>query len=180
MSKDAFDTKDIFYTDSNSLEFMKRTTVKKPPSDIVQTSPSNFYPITSGIWCEAGQQQFIVMPSYSAGGSGQTQGRIELMIDRQMKLSILDTINGEALDEPGPPRAFVTYTFAWTHSRAELFDIHRETYLETLNPLYMQVSTKVTKLPCSTATKTCASNFLKEALYEYQVNELYLTMISSN
>lgn len=180
MSKDAFDTKDIFYTDSNSLEFMKRTTVKKPPSDIVQTSPSNFYPITSGIWCEAGQQQFIVMPSYSAGGSGQTQGRIELMIDRQMKLSILDTINGEALDEPGPPRAFVTYTFAWTHSRAELFDIHRETYLETLNPLYMQVSTKVTKLPCSTATKTCASNFLKEALYEYQVNELYLTMISPN
>ncbi len=93
MSKDVFDTKDIFYTDSNSLEFMKRTTVK-PPTDIVQTSPSNFYPITSGIWMEAGQQQFIVMPSYSAGGSGQTQGRIELMIDRQMKLSILDTING--------------------------------------------------------------------------------------
>jgi hypothetical protein len=53
MSKDAFDTKDVFYTDSNSLEFMKRTTVVSTSSTIVQTSPSNYYPITSGIWIEA-------------------------------------------------------------------------------------------------------------------------------
>ena len=71
MSKDpTFDQKDVFYTDSNSLEFMKRTTVLSPPSAIVQTTPSNYYPITSGIWIEVGQQQMIVMPSYSAGGSG--------------------------------------------------------------------------------------------------------------
>jgi hypothetical protein len=49
---------------------MKRTTIINPPSAIVQTSPSNYYPITSGIWIEYGQEQMIVMPSYSAGGSG--------------------------------------------------------------------------------------------------------------
>ena len=70
ISKDLIDTKDVFYTDSNSLEFMKRTTIINPPSAIVQTSPSNYYPITSGIWIESGQEQMIVMPSYSAGGSG--------------------------------------------------------------------------------------------------------------
>jgi hypothetical protein len=100
------------------------------------------------------------------------------MIDRQMSDPINDTINGEALTELGSPRAFATYTFAWTHSRAELFDIHRETYLENLNPLYMQVSKTITKLPCTSSEKTCASNFLKEALFDYQVNELYMTMIS--
>lgn len=42
----------------------------------------------------------------------------------------------------------------------------------------MQVSTTVTKLPCPQSEKTCASNFLKEVFFEYQVNELYLTMIS--
>jgi len=42
----------------------------------------------------------------------------------------------------------------------------------------MQVSTTVTKLPCPSSEKTCASNFLKEVLFEYQVNELYLTLIS--
>ena len=100
------------------------------------------------------------------------------MIDRQMGTST-DGINGEILDEKDFPRAFATYTFAWTKSRAELFDIHRETYLENLNQLYMQVSKKITKLePCTPSEKTCASTFLKEALFEYQVNELYLTMIS--
>ena len=58
------------------------------------------------------------------------------MIDRQMSTST-DGINGEILDEKDSPRAFATYTFAWTKSRAELFDIHRETYLENLNQLYM-------------------------------------------
>lgn len=71
------------------------------------------------------------------------------MIDRQMFAPVKDTINGEVSAEPDLPRAFATYTFAWTHSRAELFDIHRETYLENLNPLYMQVSTTITKLPCT-------------------------------
>ena len=58
------------------------------------------------------------------------------MIDRQMGTS-KDGINLEILDENDFPRAFATYTFAWTNSRAELFDIHRETYLENLNQLYM-------------------------------------------
>lgn len=98
------------------------------------------------------------------------------MIDRQT--GITDQINGEKFDETGSPKALVTYTFAWTNSRAELFDIHRETYLENLNPLYMQVSTKVNLLPYTCSKKTCDISFLKEELFEYQVNELYLTMIS--
>lgn len=100
------------------------------------------------------------------------------MIDRQTNENDILT---EVLDETGLPRALVTYTFAWTQSRGELFDIQRETYLENLNPLYMQVSTVMTKLPnCGSCEKTCAANFLKEALYDYQVNELYLTMVSPN
>ena len=59
------------------------------------------------------------------------------MIDRQMLMTSTDGINGEILDEKDSPRAFATYMFAWTFSRAELFDIHRETYLENLNQLYM-------------------------------------------
>lgn len=86
----------------------------------------------------------IVMPSYSAGASSLANGKIEVMIDRQ---TIENDILTEVLYETGLPRALVTYTFAWTQSRAELFDIHRETYLENLNPLYMQVSTVMTKLP---------------------------------
>ena len=42
----------------------------------------------------------IVMPSYSAGGSGQVKGRIEVMIDRQMLSPTEDNINTEVLDEP--------------------------------------------------------------------------------
>ena len=71
ISTDLVETLDSFYTDSNSLEFMKRITNRLIPA-VAQSSPSNFYPITSGIWIEdvKKSQQMIVMPSYSAGGSG--------------------------------------------------------------------------------------------------------------
>ena len=99
------------------------------------------------------------------------------MINRQT--NIADNINGQPLLENENPKPLATFTFAWTKNREQLFDIHRETYLENTYPLYMQYSkayTKLTNVPLQ--KNACSYDHLKEILYDYQVNELYLTMVS--
>jgi hypothetical protein len=107
---------------------------------LVTTLPiyASYFPVASGIWIEDStkRQQMIVMPRYSAGGSsGLINGGIEVMINRQTNKA--DGINGQPLLENENPKPLATFTFAWTKNREQLFDIHRETYLENTYPLYM-------------------------------------------
>ncbi len=121
-------TDELFYTDSNSLAFMKRETdvyFKRYNQTTKQRISSNYYPVTSGIWIEdlSKEKQFIVMPSNCEGGTAANNGTIELMMNRRMLFQD-DLGNDEVLNEQHMVngnkvgvRTFTSYTLALTDSR---------------------------------------------------------------
>ena len=82
-----FDNQETFYTDSNSLYFVKRV-IKKPlkySEHFDNYAPANYYPVTSAILLEdiPTGRHMVVTTDRTYGGSVLVPGRIELMWNRR-------------------------------------------------------------------------------------------------
>ena len=78
----------LFYTDANALEFMRRKADNYPArynQTTTQRASSNFYPITTGIIIEDTNlhEQMVIMNDRSAGASAYNNGTVEIMISRR-------------------------------------------------------------------------------------------------
>jgi len=82
-----FDNQGIFYTDSNSLEMIKRITDFRYSYTLQTTQKvvSNFYPVDSAIMAEDTTKsiQATIQNDRSESGSVYHPGRIELLINRR-------------------------------------------------------------------------------------------------
>lgn len=72
------DSKDIFYTDLNGFQFIKRQRFAKLPIQ------ANFYPIPTGIYIEDNKLRLILLTAQPLGGSSLKSGEIEIMQDRRL------------------------------------------------------------------------------------------------
>ncbi|KAG5887527.1 hypothetical protein JTB14_022139 [Gonioctena quinquepunctata] len=86
---DAFDSKNVFYTDSNGREMMKRTKDKRVDyvyDTKLEPVASNYYPVTSKIVIkdEAKDIEVAVLTDRSQGGSSLSKNGLELMIHRRL------------------------------------------------------------------------------------------------
>jgi hypothetical protein len=93
----------LFYTDANALDFVRRKVdnfVVRDHVNTTQRAASNYYPVTSAIIIEDTDlhEQMIVMTDRSTGGSAFNNGTIEIMICRRHNTS--DSLgNDESLNE---------------------------------------------------------------------------------
>lgn len=71
-------SKDIFYTDSNGFQFMKRQRFDKLPIQ------ANYYPIPTGVYIEDEKLRLTLLTAQPLGGSSLKSGEIEIMQDRRL------------------------------------------------------------------------------------------------
>ena len=122
-----------FFTDSNSLNYVKR---RYDPEKKVSTrqfeyynnnAPGNYYPVTHAIFIEdeVSQNWMVVMNEYSQGGSSLSEGTIELMFDRRMpdndNLGVYEPMDDQ--NNGIPIRSRHKYLLAFPKSREETFDL---------------------------------------------------------
>lgn len=69
---------DIFYTDLNAFEFVKRKRFDKLPIQ------ANYYPIPSGIYIEDDNLRMTLLTAQPLGGTSLKSGQIEIMQDRRL------------------------------------------------------------------------------------------------
>lgn len=80
---DTFDNQNVFYTDSNGREMIKRTLNQRsdysydPKNEPVA---SNYYPVTSRIVIKDDKLELAILNDRSQGGSSLNKGEIELMV----------------------------------------------------------------------------------------------------
>ncbi|CAH0546121.1 unnamed protein product [Brassicogethes aeneus] len=84
-----FDNKNVFYTDSNGRQLMRREINKRPDytyNHTYEPIASNYYPVTSRILIrdEAKNLEVAILNDRSQGGSSLNQGEIELMVHRRL------------------------------------------------------------------------------------------------
>jgi lysosomal alpha-mannosidase len=85
---DGIDNKDVFYTDANGRQQIKRTLNKRSDYEYDETQEpisSNYYPVTSKIVVkdETAKTEVAVLNDRAQGGSVLKPGVIELMIHRR-------------------------------------------------------------------------------------------------
>jgi hypothetical protein len=80
------DNKNVFFTDSNGYQWVRRELNKRPTWDLVVTDPvaGNYYPIVAGIAIVDENKALIVNTDRSVGGSSLRPGQIELMVHRRI------------------------------------------------------------------------------------------------
>ncbi|CRK86319.1 CLUMA_CG000160, isoform A [Clunio marinus] len=91
---------DIFYTDSNGRNMLKRIRNKRETWDIEMNEKisGNYYPITTKIAIEDENHRLAILTDRPQGGSSLTDGSIELMVHRRLLRD--DTFGvGEPLNE---------------------------------------------------------------------------------
>lgn len=69
---------DIFYTDLNGLQLIKRRRLPKIPLQ------ANYYPVPSAIYIEDETLRLTVVSAQPLGGSSLAQGEVEIMQDRRL------------------------------------------------------------------------------------------------
>nr|CAA54732.1 putative golgi alpha-mannosidase II [Drosophila melanogaster] len=72
------DSGDIFYTDLNGLQFIKRRRLDKLPLQ------ANYYPIPSGMFIEDANTRLTLLTGQPLGGSSLASGELEIMQDRRL------------------------------------------------------------------------------------------------
>lgn len=100
----------IFYTDSNGRDFIKRTRSYRRTWDLVEHQPvsGNYYPVNAAIFIQDDASSVSILNDRSQGGTSLTEGSLELMIHRRTKADDVRGV-GEPLDEtdggmtPYPP-----------------------------------------------------------------------------
>eukprot|EP00586_Coscinodiscus_wailesii_P008690 CAMPEP_0172521468 /NCGR_PEP_ID=MMETSP1066-20121228/292597_1 /TAXON_ID=671091 /ORGANISM="Coscinodiscus wailesii, Strain CCMP2513" /LENGTH=924 /DNA_ID=CAMNT_0013304383 /DNA_START=345 /DNA_END=3119 /DNA_ORIENTATION=+ len=90
----------LFYTDSNGRDFMKRQRSYRPTWELNETQPiaGNYYPVNTAIYIEDSNASLGILTDRSQGGSSLSTGAIELMVQRRT-LADDDRGVGEPLDE---------------------------------------------------------------------------------
>ncbi|KAH6760034.1 Glycosyl hydrolase family 38 protein [Perilla frutescens var. frutescens] len=93
-------TDEVFYTDSNGRDFLKRVRDYRAdwPLTVTQPVAGNYYPINLGIFMEDKKSEFSVLVDRATGGSSINDGEIELMLHRRMLKDDSRGV-GEPLDE---------------------------------------------------------------------------------
>lgn len=101
---------DIFYTDSNGREFLRRKRSFRPTWNLTEFEwvAGNYYPINAALYIEDEKSSLSVVVDRSQGGSSLANGCIEIMIQRR---TLTDDARGvaEAMNEtiggmtPYPP-----------------------------------------------------------------------------
>lgn len=71
-------SKDIFYTDLNGLQFIKRQRFDKLPIQ------ANYYPIPSGMYIEDDKLRLTLLTAQPLGGGALHSGEMEIMQDRRL------------------------------------------------------------------------------------------------
>lgn len=76
---------DIFYTDSNGREMLRR---KRNHRDswkvkITESISENYYPITSKILIKDGKKEMAVLTDRAEGGTSLKSGEVEIMVSLQ-------------------------------------------------------------------------------------------------
>ncbi|XP_071830046.1 lysosomal alpha-mannosidase-like isoform X3 [Apostichopus japonicus] len=96
------DSEDIFYTDSNGRQMMKRQKNHREDYPYVDLEPvaGNYYPINSRIFINDKNKQFTIMTDRSEGGSSLKSGSVELMVHRRLLHDDGKGV-GEPLNETG-------------------------------------------------------------------------------
>jgi len=72
------DSGDIFYTDLNGLQFIKRRRLEKLPLQ------ANYYPVPSGMFIEDANMRLTLLTGQPLGGSSLASGELEIMQDRRL------------------------------------------------------------------------------------------------
>ncbi|XP_031636504.1 alpha-mannosidase 2 [Contarinia nasturtii] len=72
------ESKDVFYTDLNGFEYIKRKRFTKLPIQ------ANYYPIPSGMYIEDDANRLTLLTAQPLGGSSLASGEIEIMQDRRL------------------------------------------------------------------------------------------------
>lgn len=77
---------DVFYTDSNGRQMIKRIKNKRDTWDIniVEHEAGNYYPVTAKIMIEDEENRLAVLNDRAQGGSSLFDGSIELMVHRRL------------------------------------------------------------------------------------------------
>ncbi|KAL8046895.1 hypothetical protein ABFX02_08G203600 [Erythranthe guttata] len=93
-------TDEVFYTDSNARDFLKRVRDYRAdwPLTVTQPVAGNYYPINLGIYMEDKKSELSVLVDRATGGSSINDGEIELMLHRRIMNDDSRGV-GEALDE---------------------------------------------------------------------------------
>ncbi|GAB1602915.1 lysosomal alpha-mannosidase-like [Argonauta hians] len=98
-------TNNIFYTDSNGRQILKRKLNYRPTWNFKNSEPvaGNYYPVNTKIFLKDVNKdiQFSVLTDRSQGGSSLRSGHIELMLHRRLLYDDGRGV-GEALNETGP------------------------------------------------------------------------------
>ncbi|CAK65951.1 unnamed protein product (macronuclear) [Paramecium tetraurelia] len=95
-----FNSNKTFYTDSNGLQFQKRIVDYRPQYNysMHENVSGNYYPVTSAIYIQDGQECVGLLNDRSQGGSSLENGQIEIMIQRRLLQDDSRGV-GEALKE---------------------------------------------------------------------------------
>eukprot|EP01097_Dermamoeba_algensis_P006499 TRINITY_DN4068_c0_g1_i3.p1 TRINITY_DN4068_c0_g1~~TRINITY_DN4068_c0_g1_i3.p1 ORF type:complete len:474 (-),score=132.78 TRINITY_DN4068_c0_g1_i3:50-1471(-) len=107
-------TQQLFYTDSNGLEYLQRKRNYRPTWNLTVTQPiaGNYYPVNSFAFIkdQSTNLQFSVITDRSQGGSSINDGEIELMVNRRLLRDDGRGV-GEALSETNDIRVKKILTF---------------------------------------------------------------------
>lgn len=76
----------VFYTDSNGRQMIKRTKNKRDTWDvnIGEQAAGNYYPVTAKIMIEDDENRLAVLNDRAQGGSSLYDGSVELMVHRRL------------------------------------------------------------------------------------------------
>lgn len=89
-TKGSAHTQHMFYTDSNSREYMPRTFNQHATydSEVFEPIAGNYYPITSGVYVkdEGLGVQLSVLTDRSVGAASMKSGEVELLVQRRLLL----------------------------------------------------------------------------------------------
>ncbi|KAL9679438.1 hypothetical protein QQ045_017300 [Rhodiola kirilowii] len=93
-------TDEVFYTDSNGRDFLKRVRNYREDWPLMVTQPvaGNYYPINLGIFTTDNKSELSVLVDRATGGSSIKDGQVELMLHRRI-LNDDGRGVGEPLDE---------------------------------------------------------------------------------
>ena len=84
-AKNRVNNNNVFFTDSNGFEWVRRELNKRTTWDYQVTDPvsGNYYPVTSGITIMDEKSALTVTPDRSVGGTSLVENQIEVMIHRR-------------------------------------------------------------------------------------------------
>ncbi|XP_039762685.1 lysosomal alpha-mannosidase-like isoform X1 [Pararge aegeria] len=108
--------KNVFYTDSNGRQMLKRVLNKRADWNLTLEEPvaGNYYPVTNEITIEDDNTKIAVLTDRSVGGTSLNNGELEIMVHRRLLHddafgvgeALNETVNGKGLIVRGNHRIY--------------------------------------------------------------------------